>query len=189
MVTKEQRIVNRLTEKNYSLGNMQSEDIVLNNHSGINNALNEQVVAFGGIHVHDNNTAQSVPTGTTYTKITQFDNNNNCYRNVTQDVSNNQLKIKRKGCYLINATFNFESGTPNVIWRIAPFVNGVEIDQIHIYRKTSSAGDAGSATMTGHYDFNVGDVIDCRVRHDNGSAVNFTTEYANFNITYVGGSE
>ena len=61
------------------------------------------------------------------------------------------------------------------------------MDNIHFTRKISTAGDVGSASMTGF--INVTSVpvdLDLRVRHDHGSAVNITISYANLNISYLG---
>lgn len=140
---------------------------------------------FAGIHVHDASTAQSIATGATYTKLTAF-TDNSASLNCTADVANDKITITKTGYYLILGSFNFSSGTANVVWRVAPFLNGVELDEIHVNRKTGAAGDVGSASFCGVYSVSTANLdIDCRARHDNGSAVNLTITYANFLVAKI----
>jgi hypothetical protein len=136
-------------------------------------------VAYGGIHVHDNSVSQSIPNGAGYEKIINFADNDPS-NNTTPDATNDQITIGISGVYKLDSSFSFSSGTANVIWQIAFFLDGVEVDSIHLERKTSSSGDVGSASCSGLLQINAGQVIDIRASHDNGSAVNFTGRYMNF---------
>ena len=140
---------------------------------------------YGGIHVHDGVTAQSLPTGTTYTKITQFADNN-LSSNMVSDHTNDIVTATYAGVYQVNSSLNFQAGTNNVEFRCAVFVDGVEDDSVHFVRKVSTAGDVGSASLSGPVDMDADDDIDVRCRTDNGGSVNMTIEYGNFSLFYLG---
>lgn len=141
---------------------------------------------YAEIHVHDASTAQSIPTGATYTKLTAYTDNglsNNC----TPDATNDKITITKTGRYRIDGSFNFSAGTANTQWLIALFAGGVEMDNIHITRQISTAGDIGSASFTGFIEITTKNTdIDVRARHDNGSAVDLTVQYSNLNVHYIG---
>lgn len=142
--------------------------------------------AFAEIHLHDGVTSQAIATGTTYTLFTEF-TNNGVSGNCTPDVTNNKITITKRGVYKVDGSFSFFSGTNSVTFKLAPFLGGVEQDQIHFERKVSVASDKGSASITGL--INVESVpvdIDIRIRHDNGSSVDFTASYANLNVSFMG---
>src|SRR5512139_2716087 len=92
-------------------------------------SLETAVPIFGGIHVHDASAAQSIATGTTYTKLTCY-TDNNAAQNVTPDAANDKITLTIAGYYQVSGSFNFADGTNNVVWRIAPFLNGTEQDHI-----------------------------------------------------------
>ncbi len=141
---------------------------------------------YAEIHVHDASAAQSIPTGTTYTKLTSFADNG-FSSNCTPDATNNKITFTKTGIYKVSCSMNFSSGTANTVFWIAPFLNGVEQDHIHIKRKISASGDVGSATMVGIIDVTSTSIdLDIRARHDNGSAVNLTIEYSNLTVEYLG---
>ena len=142
--------------------------------------------AYGGIHVHDNSDDQAIDSGSTYTKITAFADNEPS-ENVTSDAANDKITFTNPGVYRVEGSFSFSSGTSNVIYFGAPFLDGVEQDSIHFNRKVSVAGDVGNAGFTGILDITTTPVdLDFRVRHDNAGSVNITITYANFNVSYLG---
>jgi len=141
---------------------------------------------FAEIYVADNSTAQTIGTGTTYTKLTFFDSNGES-SNCTSDQANNKITFTKTGKYKVSCSLNFQNDTNNTIWRIAAFLNGVEQDKIHIKRKISVAGDVGSASMTGIIDVTTTTWdLDIRARHDKAGDVDITMEYANLNVEYLG---
>lgn len=157
-----------------------AEDII-----GTDGIFIEQGI-YADICVHDNTTSQSIPTGTTYTKITQF-TQNNLSSNCTADYSNNKITITKTGIYKVSGSFSFASGTANVNILGAAFLGGTEQDCIHFRRKISTANDEGSASFTGFIDVTTANTdLDFRVRHDNGASVNITFTYANLNVEYLG---
>lgn len=157
----------------------------IDKNTEINGYLSQEGI-FGGIHLHDNSTGQNIGTGVTYTKITSF-TDNEYSANVTSDAANDKITITKAGIYRVSGSFSFESDTPNVVFFGAPFLGGIEQDNIHFNRKVSVAGDVGSASFTGFIDVTTAPVdLDFRVRHDNGGTVAITLTYANINIEYLG---
>lgn len=145
-----------------------------------------RVGIFGGIHVHDNAVAQSVPTGAAYTKLTHFVDND-ASNDMTPDADNDKITITTPGNYLLNCSMNFSDGTNNVTWYIAPFLDGVEWDAIHVVRKIGTAGDVGSASMSGIITVDTVPVdLDIRGRHNNGGSIDLTMVYSNLSLVYVG---
>jgi len=140
---------------------------------------------FGEIHVADNSTSQSIPTGVTYTKLTAFDENGGS-ANVTPDQANDKITITIPGWYRVSGKLSFISGTANVVWYCAAFLNGSEQHQAHFVRKAASL-DVGDANFNGFIDVStVPWDVDVRVRHDNIGTVGITPVYMNLNIEYMG---
>lgn len=138
------------------------------------------------IYVADGSTAQSIPTGVTYTKSTAFTNNGES-SNCTSDATNDKITITKTGKYRVSGAFSGQSGTANVVFRGAAFLNGVEQDRVHFKRKFATASDSGSMSFTGFIDVTSVPVdLDFRVRHDNAGSINLTIEYANLNVEYWG---
>jgi hypothetical protein len=141
---------------------------------------------YGAINIYDNSTAQSVPTGATYTKLTCFPSIGlNSY--VTCDTANDKITFTKTGKYRVSATLSFSCGTNNVEWRVAGFLNNVEQNQLHFIRKIGTAGDVGNAGITGFINVSTEPWdLDLRARHDNGGSVDLTVVYGNLNVEYVG---
>jgi len=146
--------------------------------------LQADFIAYAGISIADNATAQSIPNGATYTKMINFDAAEN-QRNATGDFANSQILPLADGVYSIDSSFSYKVGTNNTISYMALFVNGVEIENIHLTRKISTGGDIGSASFTGIHSMSSGDVVDIRIRHDNVASTDFTIVYANLNINKI----
>jgi len=141
---------------------------------------------YAGIYVADASTAQSIPNGTTYTKSTAF-TTNGLSSNCTSNAANDKIVIAKTGKYMVLGTSSFTSGTNNVVWKSAAFLNGVEQSNIHWARKVGTGADVGSASFMGI--INVTSVpvdLDVRFRHDQAGAVDITIVYANFTVNYIG---
>lgn len=76
---------------------------------------------FAGIHFHDASTAQAIATGTTYTKLTAFTDNDPA-SNATSDATNDKVTITKAGKYLLSWHMSFDADTNNLLWFIAPFL-------------------------------------------------------------------
>jgi len=140
---------------------------------------------YGEIYVGDGSTAQTIPTGVTYTKLTGF-TTNGLSSNVTNDVANDQITLTKAGVYECSSSI---SGSSDGVatFRYAVFLNGVEQDQCHNERKYSNTNDIGNSSITGFMRATTTPVsVDLRVRHDNGGSEDFTPSYMNLNVEYVG---
>lgn len=141
---------------------------------------------YGGIHVHDSAVAQTIPTGATYTKLTCYTDNSTS-NNMTPDAANDKVTITTAGVYLIACSCSFADDTNNVTWFVSPHLGDVEIDSIHFTRKIGTAGDVGSASMSGILSVSSVPVdLDIRVRHDNLVDVDITVSYSNLSLAYIG---
>ena len=140
---------------------------------------------FGGIYVHDAAAVQAIPNGVTYTKLTCYVGNGPS-SDVTPDAANDKITLTVAGYYLVNCSLNFSAGN-NKIFRMAPFLGGVEQDAIHIVRKIGTAGDVGSASFSGILTVAAVPVdLDVRARHDDAAPINITMAYSNLSVHYVG---
>lgn len=155
-----------------------------NIQTNTDNITDLQNGGYAGIYINNNTTVQSIPTGTTYTKIVNF-GGNSIFKNATADYANNQIQITKQGSYKIISSASMSSGTNNVVFNIAVFKNGAK-QMIELKRKVATAGDVGNASAIGLLYCNADDIIDLRVTHDNTASVDLTVEYCNFNVEYLG---
>lgn len=142
--------------------------------------------AYASIYVDNGNTAQSIPTGATYTKVTAYTTNGQS-ANCTADAANDKITITQAGVYSVTYTASYTADTNNVTFRGAVFLDGVEQGNIHSGGQMGLQGAMRSTACSGF--INVASVpsdIDVRIRHDNGGTVAITHVYANLNIERIG---
>ena len=142
--------------------------------------------ATGNIHLHDGVTAQSIPTGSTYTKLTGFtDHGPSVF--TKPDAENNKIILTKKGIYKVSIPISAFSGTANVTFSMAAFLDGVEQHQVHAYRKFAVANDNGFCMPDGLIMVDTVPIdLDVRAKHTSGSAVNLTLVYAGITVDYKG---
>ena len=145
---------------------------------------------FAGMHIHDSLAgAQSIPNGLTYTKVVGF-LDNGASRNCTSDAANDKLTITVAGVYKVEGAISFTGSGTNVTWIGAAFLDGAEQDAIHFQRKIGVGGDYGAAPLSGEVVVTSVPVdLDFRVRHDDGTAKDFTMTYGNINVFRMGAEE
>lgn len=150
------------------------------------NGLLTQEGAYCEIFKTDATSSQSIPTGTTYTKVTGF-NMEGESKNCTVNIVNNKITITKEGRYLVNGSFSYYTGSANVTTRGTLFLDGIEKDEIHWRRKIGTATDSGSTSFNGIIiATSTPKDIDFRIRHNNGGSVDHVFEYANISILYIG---
>lgn len=143
---------------------------------------------FAEIHLHDESTAVTVATGTTYTKIDLWTDNGES-NDATPDQANDKITITRSGRYLVMGSLSGYSDTANVTFKISAFLDGTEQDNVHCERKFANANDIGSMSLSGIIDVTSAPLdLDLRARHDNGAGVDLTLTYANLSILRVAGT-
>ena len=140
---------------------------------------------FAEIYILNNSTAQSIPAGTTYTKIDQF-TANGLSSNATADYVNNKIILTKAGKYKVSGTISMSSDTNNVVFDLAAFLNGTIQPQLHLKRKVATAGDVGDTMISGFIEAAANDELDIRVITDNAGAVGLTISYGNLNVEYIG---
>ena len=140
---------------------------------------------FAEIYVADGSIAQSIPTGTTYTKLTAFTTNGSA-TNCTADATNDKITITKAGKYLVNCVVSGFDGVSGAEFKMALFKAGTEQSNIHATNKYNAGSEIDNMEMCGIIAATASQDIDVRLRHDSGGSVNFTTQYANLTITYIG---
>jgi len=141
---------------------------------------------YGEISVYDNAVSQSIPNSpTVYTKLNVW-TENGLNKGMTPDFSLGKIVAGSTGKYKLEASLSFKSGTGNLVADCAIFVDGIEQNGKHFQRKISTSGDVGSASITGFANVLVGQEIDVRLKHYNGTPVDITVVYGNLNAMLGG---
>ena len=138
------------------------------------------------MHCHDASLAQSIPVGTTYTKLTHHTSIETA-QNITAVASvgvNNEFTILVPGWYRIVATSSSYISAPNITFKFAVFINENEYDQIHSESKFPP-NDIRSGALQGVIYCNTGDKISIRARHNSTAAIDLIVTYANFNMELI----
>lgn len=128
-------------------------------------------------------TAQSIPAGTTMTKITPFTTNMAGNVGSTPDQANDKIIAGRAGVYVVGFTRTYLVGTANVVWHIGVFVDGVLQQQTLQSTKSGSTATPIYAAMNALIYCDAGADVDVRVSHDSGAAVSHTYEHATLYIS------
>lgn len=142
--------------------------------------------AYAEIYVADASTAQSIPTGTGWTKITAFTTNGES-ANATADATNDKITITRIGKYHVTMSASTYLGTANVTMDSTIFSGGSRVTKLSSTRLVTTASQRSSTCISGI--LNVTSVpidIDLRVRHDNSGSVNITPVHINLNVEQIG---
>jgi hypothetical protein len=142
----------------------------------------------GGIYVADGSAAQSIPTGTTYTKIDGFATDGGSHGSVTTVIASDQINITRAGIYMVNFTVSYSLDTANRTCRFAVFQDGAEIAYIHAGTKTGQVSDMQCVSASGRVivTTTLPSIIDLRLRHDDAGSVALTPVYMNLVVSYFG---
>lgn len=139
---------------------------------------------YGNIYVVDGVTAQSIPNGASYTKLTPF-TNNGASSDCTVSAANDQITLTRAGKYMVDIAWSGAVGTANVTVDFAGFLDSTELNQVHASRKFSSL-DIGALSCSGIITATANQVLTLQAKHDNGAAVNVTTHDCSMNVFWLG---
>jgi hypothetical protein len=156
-----------------------TKDFIASNYIPLSN------IAYAEIYVSDGVTAQSIPNGAIYTKLTAFTTNGSS-SNCTADVANDKITITKAGKYLVNCVVSGFDGVAGAEFKMALFKAGVEQNNIHATNKFNAGSEIDNMEMCGIINALANEDIDVRIKHDGGGSVNFTTQYANLTINYLG---
>lgn len=125
---------------------------------------------------------QSIPTGSTYTKITPFDTNQ-VGEGSTPDHANDQITVDRDGTYRVSFSRSYQVGTVNVNWHIAVLKKSIgestwtpmpsSVQEVYTTNVTQNY-----ASQCSHVVLAAGDIVAIGVYHGAGAAVNLTYLHA-----------
>lgn len=141
--------------------------------------------AYASIYCYDASAAQSIPTGTAWTKLTAF-TTNGLSANCSPDATNDKIMITQLGVYRIAMSGSSSTGTANVLLRTIVRVGGTAQENLASHRELINANKPGAAALSGF--INVTSVpvdVDVAVSHDNGGSVNITVVDVNLSIERV----
>jgi hypothetical protein len=143
--------------------------------------------AFAGIYVADGVTAQSIPSGATYTKLTGLVTNGQSLNCTSDAPTNHKITITKPGKYQLAWTLSMFSGTSDVTWRATIFAAGTEQPQCHGAVRTINSGDILPCSGVGFVNVATAPLdIDLRIRQSTAGSVNLTPVYSNINVNFVG---
>lgn len=158
------------------------EDLTINDSA----TATDMTSVFGEIHYNDGSTAQTIPTGTTYTKWTAFTDVGDY--NLTTPAADS-IVITIAGEYFIAGQFSTSCGTNAVQATTALFVNGMECNTINKIAAFSTQNSVQSGSISGIIQVTPAMLpctIDVRKRHDQGGDINFTGIYGNLVVYKIG---
>lgn len=142
-------------------------------------------IAYAEIYVADGSTAQSIPTGSTYIKLTAFTTNGSS-SNCIADATNDKITITKAGKYLVTCSVSGYDGATGAEFKMVLFYDGSEKSNIHTTNKFNSGSEIDTMMMSGILDASANKDIDIRIKHGEVGSVNFTTQYANLTVIYLG---
>lgn len=139
------------------------------------NGLSTLSGSYAGIYVQNGSTAQSVPTGSTYTKLTGFTTDmvaNDC----TADAASDKITITRTGHYKVSGTISFSlSNTFGTSTYWSAFLDGSEIASAQSVFRPATNNMPYTTGFSGFVDVTSAPLdLDMRMYHSNGAAVDVT---------------
>lgn len=143
---------------------------------------------FAEIYVADATANQTIPSGSTYTKLTGFTTNGES-SNCTADAANDKITFTRTGRYLVNCSISYSVNYSGYYNYFAIFLNGSRVTKIQASQVCSPDADLDfHVSMTGIVDVtSTGIDLDVRMSSDYGSSdYNFIPTNMNLNVNYLG---
>lgn len=141
---------------------------------------------FGGIHVHDATASQSIASGSAYTKLSCFTDNDPS-SNCSADAANDKITLTKTGYYQVFGKISTTASGNNILIKLAAFLGDVEQNNCHSQVKLGAAGDMNTLHVIGIIDCTSENTdLDLRLAHDSTSSVDVTIKYANLNVQWIG---
>jgi hypothetical protein len=140
-------------------------------------------VSFAEIYTHENATPTVLALQDTDYQVVVF-NVNGLSNNMTPDHTNDHITVVRKGKYLCNISFSFNSSTAdNYIFHVSKNDNAAEFENLHAERTTGIASSFGSASVSGVVDLAVDDTIEFWVQRTTGGGASKSLIVKNATLT------
>lgn len=136
---------------------------------------------YASLEVDSVTTAQSMTNGV-WNKITAF-NKVGLTENCTAVADS--VIITKTGKYDVQFNFCSQSATGGVNVETCVFVNGVK-NSAHTVRDLLNTESDSNVACSRFISLTAGDILDVRVKHDNGTPINLTTIYGSFSVKYIG---
>lgn len=149
-----------------------------------NGDFNTQAQSYASLYASTAAAAQSIPTGTTYTKVTPFDSAGPAL-NSSASAANDNITIGRAGTYEITFSRSFQIGTANVSWHVAILKNGSVVPGGVVIRKTLTNNETQSGSHSVHVTCAANDLITVGVYHDSAGSVNLTYDTATLTVANI----
>lgn len=93
--------------------------------------------------------------------------------------------VQKTGKYEVQFNFCSQSGTGNLILETCVFINGIK-NGAHTVRDLVAVNTDSNVSCSRFVSLTAGDVLDVRVKHDNGTPIDLTTKYGSFSVKYIG---
>lgn len=138
---------------------------------------------FGSIFVEENSAGTPQSIGTSYVKITQFDEDGSS-QGTTPDHTSDDITIDNTDVMLFGASISF-SGAAGVTYFIKIYVDGSPIDGFTSKVYISNTDDIKALKISGIRAFTATEVVDIRVKADAASS-DFLVHEGNFYVSSIG---
>lgn len=146
--------------------------------------LGSSLKAYAELYVEDNSDEATIPVG----DFVQYAIPNaqvGALKRITLDETTQGATIIKSGVYQVACTYVSESSVSNIILDTALYKNEEKIPGAHISRQLRGPTIVSPATLTAVVELTKGDVLTLRIKHDYGSAIDITTQYASFSMHLV----
>lgn len=147
----------------------------------LSNSIIQSKGIYGSLEVDSVTTAQSLTDGV-WNKLTAF-NVVGLKENCTAVADS--IIITKTGKYEVQFNFCSQSGTGNLTLETCVFINGIK-NGAHTVRDLVAVNTDSNVSCSRFVSLTAGDVLDIRVKHNNGTPINLTTKYGSFSVKYIG---
>lgn len=125
---------------------------------------------------------QSIPTGTTWTKLTPFDTNDSDSADSNPDQANDQIVIGRAGRYHVTFSRSLKSATANIIAYVAILKNGSPVVSSIREKEILALSKSIDSEVTDDITFAAGDVVTVGTYHNSASSVDLTYNQTSLSV-------
>lgn len=146
--------------------------------------LGSSLKAYAELSAEDNNDAVSIPSGD-FVQYVIPNSQVGELKRITLNAVTQGATVIKSGLYHIACTYVSESNISNIILDTALYKNEVKIPGAHIARQLRGPTIVSPATLTTVVKLTKGDVLTLRIKHDYGSSIDITTQYASFSMHLV----
>lgn len=159
---------------------MKSDSLLVYKPILSNSTIQSQGI-YASLEVDSVTTSQSMTNGV-WNKLTAF-NKVGLTENCTAVADS--IIITKTGKYEVQFNFCSQSGTENLTIETCVFINGIK-NGVRTVRDLVAVDTESNVSCSRFVSLTAGDVLDVRVKHDNGTPIDLTTKYGSFSVKYIG---